>query len=116
MERSVESYALVGRTEEVFMGVTDGRELFSTNIVDQSRKPIYKIEGHNVDTEDLHTGCIYDVSYQFGPNKKVKQLMATFESATDNYRTLVFVNPENPMKTIGIPIMNIIYCRRLSRK
>lgn len=73
-------------------------------------KPIYTIENHNVSVGSLvsNRNIEYEVRFRLGWKEKV--IRTPFSFATDNFRTLIFLNPENDRQTIGIPIMNIISC------
>lgn len=76
--------------------------------------PIYAIEGHNVNLDELvqikkhESAKLYKVVYRLGLTRQV--IVSAFRESTPDFRTLIFVNPDNPSKTIGIPIMNIFSC------
>lgn len=80
-------------------------------------KPIYAIKGHNVNVKELliprklGKPDWYRVSYKLG--WRTEELVTNFLESTDDHRTLIFVNPKDPTKTIGIPIMNIESCVRI---
>jgi hypothetical protein len=77
-------------------------------------KPIYAIENHSVSISSLLTSQkyrpqhLYEVRYRLGWRECI--IESAFIGSTENFRTLIFSNPENENKTIGIPIMNIISC------
>lgn len=80
-------------------------------------KPIYAVENHRVNLKDLFVVVKYGkpnryrVVYRLGWS--TQEIVATYLDSTDDYRTLLFANPNELTKTIGIPIMNIISCDRI---
>lgn len=94
------------------------RKIVSTILAENgSIRPIYAIENHNVNLRDLFTVVrygkpnVYRVVYKLGWHDE--EILASYLSATDDNRTLIFANPKELSKTIGIPIMNIRSCDRI---
>lgn len=80
-------------------------------------KPIYSIENHNVNLRDLFVVVKYGKPNRYRVVYKLgwvdQEIIATYLGATDDNRTLIFANPTEMSKTIGIPIMNIRSCDRI---
>lgn len=80
-------------------------------------KPIYAIKNHNVNIRELTTESKlrinnFKVVYKLG--NRDAEITSMYLEATDDYRTLIFLNPTDSSRTIGIPIMNIISCERIN--
>lgn len=67
---------------------------------------IYAIQGSVMRNKEVEIGATYEIVYRLGLGDNY--LKAELTEVTDDYRTLFFRNPENPIKRIGIPIMNIL--------
>lgn len=67
---------------------------------------IYAIQGAVMRNKEVEVGSIYEMVYRLGIGDSY--LKAELIMVTDDNRTLFFRNPDEPTKTIGIPIMNII--------
>jgi len=80
-------------------------------------KPVYAIENHNVNLRDLFVVVKYGKPNQYRVIYKLgwhdEEIIATYLGATDDYRTLIFANPNQLSRTIAIPIMNIRSCDRI---
>jgi hypothetical protein len=94
------------------------RQIVSTIFTEKGQlKPVYAIQGHNVNLRDLYitrsfgTPNRYQVVYQLGWHDE--EITTTFLGATDDNRSLIFANPTDVSKTIGVPIMNIRSCVRI---
>lgn len=89
--------------------------------IDHKLMPIYKIEGHKVNTSILkpsqlgQKSVLYQVTYRLG-NTGESTFVGQFVYSTPDFRTLMFTHPTLPNKTIGIPIMNIYSCIRATDK
>lgn len=68
-------------------------------------KAIYSVHGATMRPKDILFGHYYEIAYTLG--RGTAYLNAKLISSTDDFRTLFFQNPDNPNKTIGIPIMSI---------
>jgi hypothetical protein len=98
----------------------DGKleKLYVDSAVDQKVIPIYKIEGHNVNTSDLFpsqlggVNILYEVEYRLG-QRGFESFVGNYIDATKDFRTLIFTHPTLLNMTIGIPIMNIYSCKRV---
>jgi hypothetical protein len=80
-------------------------------------KPIYAIKNHNVNIRELTTESKlrinkFRVVYKLG--NRDAEIVSMYLEATDDYRTLIFSNPTDSTRTIGIPIMNVISCERIN--
>lgn len=93
------------------------RILYGVTTVSGNVTPIYAIEGHNVNLKELVTSrkigmpSMYCVRYKLLWH--TEEIVTTFIDHTEDFRTLIFTNPVNISKTIGIPIMNIISCEKV---
>ena len=80
-------------------------------------KPIYAVENHNVNLKDLFVVVKYGKPNQYRVVYKLgwsnQEIIATYLDSTEDNRTLIFANPNEMSKTIGIPIRNIISCDRI---
>ena len=119
-QREIESYIAASKFEETHIGKEVGpdgklKDRYHVSVLEQYKKPIYKIKDHTVDIDKLAPGQLYQVKYNFARNK-VFTIITEYQYATENHRTLVFTNPDRPEKTVGIPIMNIISCDKLLSK
>jgi hypothetical protein len=80
-------------------------------------KPIYSIRDYRVNLRELQTESKlrinkFRVTYKLGSGEE--EIVTRYIESTDDYRTLIFSNPTDSTRTIGIPIMNIISCVRLN--
>jgi hypothetical protein len=80
-------------------------------------KPIYAIKDYKVNLRELQTESKlrinkFRVTYKLGSLEE--QIVTRYMQATDDYRTLIFSNPTDSTRSIGIPIMNIISCERIN--
>lgn len=67
---------------------------------------IYAIQGAVMRNKEVEVGATYEMVYRLGIGDNY--LKAELIMVTDDNRTLFFRNPENPIKAIGVPIMNIL--------
>jgi len=70
-----------------------------------ARKEIFEVFNPNVDTSKLIQGQKYLVEYRL-MNKLVSDF-GVFLEGTPDFRTLIFIDPRETYRTIGIPTMNI---------
>jgi D-alanyl-lipoteichoic acid acyltransferase DltB (MBOAT superfamily) len=80
-------------------------------------KPIYAVENHNVNLKELFVVAKYGKPNRYLVKYKLgwmdQEIIANYLDATTDNRTLIFANPNELSKTIGIPIRNIISCDRI---
>lgn len=110
----------MGGTKERVTNMIKGVEIESyVTSSDHRALHIYKIEQHSVKIKSILNrlskpeAAKYRVKYLLRHTTEVV-IEEYFISATKNFRTLLFTNPmKNEVKSIGIPIMNIISCEEI---
>ena len=91
--------------------------LYTYLTISGATKPIYVIKDYKVNLRELLTESKFRinkfrVTYKLGSGEE--QMVTRYLESTDDYRTLIFSNPTDSTRTIGIPTMNIISCERLN--
>lgn len=120
--REVE-FTYMGGTKTEITKIVDGRlsKVWDTG-KDHRLLCIYKIQGHRVNLKEI---CEDKDSFRKARYRVTYLLLHSIEEviegefihASDNYRTMWFTNPKHPEgKLIGIPIMNIVSCVKITEK
>lgn len=82
-------------------------------------KSIYAVQNHHINTKILSVAKKYEKPYRFKVVYKVGETIEVIEGtyvlATKDFRTLVFKDYNESVKTIGIPISKVISCERLNK-